>query len=123
MNMRALLVRGLLVGFGLYFSLGVVSSTHAQIGRWDSYHDDDLPKDLLPKVKFFERTDLFVGSSSWIFRSRFYREATMPSGEDAPLELFKMKLRASKSASDYIEAATQYLEAQSFTVTKKAADK
>ena len=107
MNMRALLACGLLVGFGLCFSRVVVSSTHAQIGRWDSYRDEDLPRDLVPKIKFFERTDLF-GSSSWIVRSRFNRMATMLSGEDAPLELFKMKLDASRSRLDCIEAAAEF---------------
>jgi hypothetical protein len=123
MNRRALLLGGLGVGFALGVSLAIVSLTHAQIGRVGSYRDDDkFPKDLLPKVKLFERTDLF--GSSYDFPPRQdSRRMRMLTREEMPLEFFAARLRDCNSPSDYIEAAKQYLESEGFTVTKKVGTK
>ena len=122
MNRRALLLGGLGVGFTLGVSLAIVSSTHAQIGRVGSYRDNDkLLKDLMPKVKHFERTDLF--GSSYDFPPRQdSRLGRILEPEYTRLELFKIRLQVSESRSDYIEAAKHYLEAEGFTVTNKAAE-
>jgi hypothetical protein len=124
MNRRALLLGGLGVGFALGVSLAIVNSTHAQIGQTGNYRDDDrFPKDLLPKVKFFERTDLFGSSSYRILPTKNSRIGRILEQEELPLEFFKARLRDCNSQSDYIEAATRYLEAEGFTVIKKVATK
>ena len=128
MNVHTLLI-------GVCLVLLTASSTEA----------DDLPSDLLPKAKGLERTDLFghsdfqvgpygayplqkleptrliIAKGSYQARKNMNdrRPGSIPLHDlqEASLEWFKAQLAVSKSRSEYIHAAAEYLEREGIHAT------
>jgi hypothetical protein len=115
----------------LCLALLLISSTNAQIKIRRSV-DEDIPSDLVPKVKGFERTDLFndhyLPGQTWLTvaktayqKLKFVNEQkpgiiSAENLQGASLEWFKAQLSVSKSRSEYIQAATEYLEREGIPV-------
>lgn len=88
---------------------------------------DDVPLDLLPRVKRFERTDLWEGLAPQTFHGANRRELSAPNAKTAPsvneppdtsLQQFKWQLKRSASKAEFINAAKEYLQREGFTVEK-----
>ncbi len=126
----------------LCLALLLISSTNAQIKIRRSV-DEDIPSDLVPKVKGFERTDLFeyyppllpnaaitvqpppralLGVAKTAYQKLKNANDQKPGAisaenlQGASLEWFKAQLGVAKSRSEYIQAATEYLEREGIPV-------
>ena len=88
MSARAIRFGVLSFGLGLCISFGIDHPAQAQSGPGVFQREVDLPRDLLPNVKNFERTDLF-DSSSWLLREQYlgrqsFRRMTPPEIVSGP---------------------------------------
>lgn len=99
-----------------------------QIRPWPR-SSDDVPRDLLPRVKRFERTDLWEGLGPQTLYGAYRKELaasdakTAPTTNDLPdtsLQQFKWQLKRSASKAEFINAAKEYLQREGFTVEKNA---
>ncbi len=97
----------LVIGLAALFSAG--DRADAQMGRY-KVDRGNVPQDLVPRSKGFERTDLFDDASY------FATVRLAPERQQQSINEFKRQLQGSNSRDDYIRAAKEFLEREGFRV-------